>query len=109
MALTKNKASELGKKSSRRGVPNKNTTEIREAFQLLVSSKLPQLSEWLDKVAEDNPEKALDIVVKFSDFVIPKLQRTEIKTEITIQDLMSLTSEQRRTRILELQTELKKA
>jgi hypothetical protein len=81
MKLSKTKASELGKKSSRKGIPNKTTIEIRQAFQMLISNELPNLSKWLNEVATKNPEKALDIIVKFSDFVIPKLSRTE--TDIT--------------------------
>jgi len=107
MALSKNKASELGKKSTRKGVPNKSTTEIRQAFQLLISNELPNLSKWLEQVANENPEKALDIIIKFSDFVIPKLQRTEIQAEININGLLKMTTEQRRQRILELKKEFK--
>jgi hypothetical protein len=107
MALSKNKASELGKKSTRKGVPNKSTTEIRQAFQLLISNELPNLSKWLEQVANENPEKALDIIIKFSDFVIPKFQRTEIQAEININGLLKMTTEQRRQRILELEKEFK--
>ncbi len=45
------------------GTPNKTSIEIRQAFNELISSKLPELSKWLDQVAKDNPEKAqYDIV-----------------------------------------------
>ncbi|UAM98690.1 hypothetical protein K8354_02375 [Polaribacter litorisediminis] len=44
---------------------------------MLVSNELPNLSKWLNEVASENPEKALEIIIKFSDFVIPKLSRTE--------------------------------
>ncbi len=106
MSLTKEQAKELGKKSSRKGVPNKSTTEIREAFNQLISSKLPELSNWLDEVASENPEKALDIIVKFSDFVIPKLQRTEIQAEISIDNLLKLSPEKRKERIIELKVKI---
>jgi len=61
-----------------KGVPNKTTKEIREAFQMLIESSLPDIQEWLRRVADENPEKALLIVEKYSDFILPKLQRTEI-------------------------------
>lgn len=102
MALTKKKASELGKRSSRKGVPNKTTKEIREAFNQLISSKIPQLSKWLDRVAKDDPEKALEIIIKFSDFIIPKLQRTEIKGDFTTRQIQEMTPQQRQARIDEL-------
>lgn len=90
-----------------KGTPNKTTGEIREAFNELVSSKLPELSKWLDEVAKDSPEKALEIVIRFSDFIIPKLQRTEIKG--SIEHLQVMTPEQRETRILELKNKLLKS
>lgn len=100
-------ANMTGKKfgGRRKGTPNKTTTEIRQAFNELISSKLPELSKWLDEVAKDNPEKALDIIIKFSDFIIPKLQRTEI----SIDPVRLMTPEQRKARIDELTQKLKKA
>lgn len=61
-----------------KGTPNKTTAEIREAFQMLIESALPDIQEWLRKVAEDNPEKALNIVERYADYILPKLQRTEL-------------------------------
>ncbi len=109
MGLTKKRASELGKKSTRKGVPNKSTAEIRQAFQKLISNKVNDFDKWIDEIAKEDPVKAFDVIIKLSDFILPKLQRTEIKGEITIQDLINLTPEQRRIRILELKNELKKA
>ena len=88
------------------GTPNKTTAEIREAFNELISLNLPKLSNWLDRVAADDPEKALDIIIKFSDFIIPKLQRTEIKGHLGIEQIKSFTPEQRKARILELKKKL---
>lgn len=103
-------ANTTGKKfgGRKKGTPNKKTDEIRNAFQALVSDKIPELSKWLDEVAQDNPEKALDIIIKFSDFVIPKLQRTELSTQFEISALLQLTPEQRRSQILELKQKLNK-
>lgn len=100
-------ANNTGKKFGGRtkGTPNKTTTEIRQAFNELISSKLPELSKWLDDVANDNPEKALELIIRFSDFIIPKLQRTEISIDPT----RLMTPEQRKARIDELTKKLKKA
>lgn len=102
MGLSKEQASEMGKKSSRIAIPNKTTQEIRESFQSLISEKLPELSIWIDKVAKENPEKALDIIIKFSDFIIPKLQRRELK----IDDEPKMTRQERELRIAELKNRL---
>lgn len=65
-------------KGRRKGSKNKTTEEIREAFQALIESSLPDIQKWLQQVAKENPEKALSIVERYSDFILPKLQRTEL-------------------------------
>ena len=35
----------------------------------------------LDKVAEKNPEKALELMLKLSEFVLPKLRAIEVNNE----------------------------
>ncbi len=61
-----------------KGSKNLTTEQIRDSFQALIESSLPDIQKWLKQVAKDNPEKALGIVEKFSDFILPKLQRTEL-------------------------------
>lgn len=72
------KGSNLNPKGRPKRLPNKTTAQIREAFQMLIESALPDIQEWLRKVAEDNPEKALQIVERYADYILPKLQRTEL-------------------------------
>ena len=57
---------------------NKTTKEIREAYQKLTENNLDNMSIWLAAVAAENPEKALDIMIKLSEYVIPKLARQEV-------------------------------
>ena len=61
-----------------KGSKNLTTEQIRDAFQALIESSLPDIQKWLKQVAKDNPEKALSIVERYSDFILPKLQRTEL-------------------------------
>jgi hypothetical protein len=61
-----------------RGAVNKVTKDIRSAYQQLVEFNLENMSAWLAQVAADNPEKAFELMIKLSDYVIPKMQRTEI-------------------------------
>jgi hypothetical protein len=91
-----------GKMSSRKGVPNKSTKEIRGAFQLMVEDSLPKLMEKLERMTEEDPEKAFDLIIKLSEFVLPKLQRVEMTGGVTIEKLLLLPAEQLRARILEL-------
>jgi len=57
---------------------NLTTEEIRLAFKELIESSLPDIQKWLQQVAADNPKEALKIVEAYSDFILPKLQRTEL-------------------------------
>ena len=68
---------------SRKGVPNKTTAEIRNAFQLLVEDNLDNMKVWLSDVAQEDPERALEIILKMSEYIVPKLSRTEVKADIT--------------------------
>jgi len=61
-----------------KGSKNLTTEQIRDAFQALIESSLPDIQKWLKQVAKQNPEKALRIIEAYSDFILPKLQRTEL-------------------------------
>ena len=61
-----------------KGTPNKSTAEIREAYQKLVDDNLDNMQVWLERVAEDDPNKALDMMLKLSEYFIPKLARQEL-------------------------------
>lgn len=102
MKMTPEKASELGSKSSRKGIPNKTTAETREAFSLLVSGNLPKIQEMIDRVAKEDPARAVELILKAAQFVLPRLQAVELKAQVTVADILSLTPEERRRKIIEL-------
>jgi hypothetical protein len=68
------------------GSPNKSTAEVREAVAKLISMNIDDADEWLGIVAygdeelgvKPDPAKALDLLIKVSEFHIPKLARTEV-------------------------------
>ena len=60
------------------GLKNKKTEAVRHAYQQLVEGNLENLSLWLNQVAADNPERAFELVIKLSEYVLPKLARTEV-------------------------------
>ena len=68
---------------SRKGIPNKATKEIRDAFEMLLHDNLDNMKVWLSDVGAEDPERALNIMVKMAEFIVPKLQRTELKAEVT--------------------------
>ena len=61
-----------------KGTPNKATTETRELFNNLVYNNSSRMQTLLDRVAEDNPAKAVELFIKMSEFVLPKLRSTEL-------------------------------
>ncbi len=68
------------------GTPNKATTEARQAIALFVDQNAHRLSEWLDAVANGDPEndvkpnpaKAFELFQSVVEYHIPKLARTEM-------------------------------
>ena len=68
---------------NRKGIPNKTTQEIREAFQLLIENNQDKMQLWLTETAMEEPARALEIILKMSEYIVPKLSRSEVKAEIT--------------------------
>jgi len=78
----KDAASKAGKKSSRKGTPNKTTKELRNAFQYFVENNVTQFQDWIERVAENNPAKAIELVSSLGEYILPKLSRTEIDADV---------------------------
>jgi vacuolar-type H+-ATPase subunit E/Vma4 len=64
-------------KGKPKGVLNKTTRDIKEAYQQLIEKNLDNLTSWLEQIAEKDPEKAIKIIAELSEYVIPKLARKE--------------------------------
>lgn len=61
-----------------KGLKNEITNDIRQSFSKLLENKLPEMEEWLTKLAKTNPDKALDIMLKISERFVPKITKQEI-------------------------------
>lgn len=61
-----------------KGAVNKNTAEIREHFQNLVSDNLEQLNDDLKSL---EPLQRLKMIIELSKFVVPTLRATELSTD----------------------------
>ena len=61
-----------------KGVPNAVTKSAREIFQAFIEGNAARVQELWEKVARKSPAKALSIYAKLAEFIIPKLQRTEL-------------------------------
>jgi hypothetical protein len=66
-----------------KGNPNKITREVREIFKAFVEGNSERVQELWDRVAKHQPAKALSIYAKLAEFVLPKLQRTELSGHVT--------------------------
>ena len=60
------------------GVGNKTTTQIKEAYQKLLEDNLDNMTLWLGKIAEKDPAKATELMLKLSEYILPKLARQEV-------------------------------
>tara|TARA_R100000951_G_scaffold115188_1_gene122471 strand:+ start:335 stop:604 length:270 start_codon:yes stop_codon:yes gene_type:complete len=57
---------------------NKTTENIRKAYQQLTEDNLDNMTAWLAQIAADDPKQAMEMMIKLSEYVIPKLARTEV-------------------------------
>lgn len=63
----------------KKGVPNKATTQAREAIAMFVEGNVERLNGWLDEIAADNPKDAFDRFMSVVEYHVPKLARTEMQ------------------------------
>lgn len=68
-------ASMAGRISTRAGVPNKSTNEVRRAFQLLVENNLPKMQKDLDSL---EPKDRIKFILDMAKFILPQLQSISI-------------------------------
>jgi hypothetical protein len=61
-----------------KGVPNKATATAREAFAAFVEGNAAKVQALWNRVARNDPARALEIFAKLTEFVLPKVARTEI-------------------------------
>ena len=67
-----------------KGVPNKATIKIKDAYAELIANNLDRIQSLLDRVAVTDPKGALDLLIRLSPFVIPKNVSQEITFESPI-------------------------
>jgi len=80
MAFNSKTARQAGKKSSRKGSPNKATEDLRQRIDQLLSSQFDKVVAKLDEL---EPREYIAAWIKLLEYGLPKLQRTEITGEIS--------------------------
>lgn len=92
------------------GTCNIVTKEIRESFQSLVEQNLPELQNWLTLTAQKEPGRAIELVLKLSEFCLPKLKATELTANFNDQTIIvvppNFSPDERDKRIKELKKKL---
>jgi hypothetical protein len=62
-----------------KGIPNKSTIEFRNAVANLINRNSEKLQEWLEAIATESPDKAVDMICKLAEYAAPKLARQEVQ------------------------------
>ena len=60
-----------------KGSPNTDTNLVKEAYSQIINSNLENANDWIEEVGRANPFQAIRIILKMSDYVLPKLSRVK--------------------------------
>lgn len=85
-------ANTTGKKfgGRKKGTPNRTTKEMREALQGILNNNIDNIDDWINEIAKKEPEKAINVLLKLTEYILPKLNKTEfIDTSIDKYDDMT--------------------
>ena len=61
-----------------KGTPNKVTADARAAIAKFVDGNAHRLQDWLDQIAEGDPERAFTLFQSVIEYHVPKLARSEL-------------------------------
>ena len=67
-----------------KGVPNKISATFRDTVTKLLADNSANVGIWLERVSEDDPAKALDLLAKLAEYAAPKLSKVEQTVEATV-------------------------
>jgi hypothetical protein len=84
MAAKKGTKPPAAGRGRKRGTPNKTTSAARKMFTDFLEANVDRVQDLFDRVAKKEPARALELLTKVAEFVIPKLQRTELKGEFDV-------------------------
>lgn len=76
------KPGESGNPAGRpKGTKNQFTLELKNAFKLVLTNKMPELERYIDRVAEEDPAKAADLIIKLTERFLPRIAQTQVTNE----------------------------
>ena len=65
-----------------KGSSNTDTSLVKEVYSQIINSNLNNVNDWLIEVGDTTPLKAIKIILKMSDYVLPKLSRVRHIQEV---------------------------
>jgi hypothetical protein len=57
------------------GSNNSDTDLVKEVYSQVVNTNLENVNDWIEEVGNTNPFQAIKLILKMSDYVLPKLSR----------------------------------
>jgi hypothetical protein len=79
MEFNSETAVKAGQKSSRKGIPNKATEEIRKNYLKLVNGNMKTLEEDFKSL---KPKERIELTIQLSKFVLPTLKAIDYQSHI---------------------------
>lgn len=64
------------------GAKDKVQKDIKQAYQSLVEGNLSNIESWLNEVAVKDPGKAIELLLKLSEFILPKIKSIQLDANI---------------------------
>ena len=65
-----------------KGSPNTDTSLVKEVYIQIINSNLENVNDWIEEVGRTNPLQAIKLILKMSDYVLPKLSRVRHIQEV---------------------------
>lgn len=67
-----------------KGSSNTDTSLVKEVYGQVVNTNLENVNEWIQEVGNTNPFQAIKLILKMSDYVLPKLSRTRYTADSSV-------------------------
>ena len=65
-----------------KGASNTDTSLVKEVYIQIINSNLENVNDWIEEVGRTNPLQAIKLILKMSDYVLPKLSRVRQIQEV---------------------------
>lgn len=74
----------LNRNGRKPGATNRSTQSFRDTITNLLADNSANVGIWLERVSQDDPAKALDLLAKLAEYAAPKLSKVEQTSEVNI-------------------------